>query len=88
MVEEVELKEEVVLGWQGSVFLWFLLPSGTVVAGPNPTEPFQHSHTGEPSSSNPGPSTLRHFSHFFKRHNIDSVVLAWSQDEWTEQKLR
>lgn len=48
----------VVLGWQGSVFLWFLLPNGTAVA----TEPFRHSHTCtctcEPSSSNPGPSTF------------------------------
>lgn len=35
----MEIEEEVVVGWQGSVFLWFLLPNGTSVAGPNTTEP-------------------------------------------------
>lgn len=55
------------VGWQGSVFLWFLLPNGTSVAGPNTTEhpPPRHSHTctSEPSSSNLGASTFCPPSH-------------------------
>lgn len=94
----MEIEEEVVVGWQGSVFLWFLLPNGTSVAGPNTTEPPplpRHSHTctSEPSSSNLGPSALRPISQGFKqrrdfKQNVDSAVLAWIQGERTEQKLR
>lgn len=38
--EEEEEEEEMVkedVGWQGSEFMWFLLPNGTLGAGPSTT---------------------------------------------------
>lgn len=77
------MKEEVVVvGWQGSEFLWFLLPNGTLVAGPSTTQP--------PSPMKPCSFNLlagfKQCCHI--EHGTDLVLLVWIQDHWTEPKLR